>query len=133
MLVDDGREAILNMLVGNSAIETFDMGLYTSSSALVETDTYASIVEVGGGVGYARQALAGWGAPINIGGGVWDVIAGNVTFSNTSGSPITVYGFFFIGHTTSIFYGGDLIAGGPLTLPAGGSLIFSPSWNDTTN
>ncbi len=131
MLVDSGRSDVVSVLTSQLGVDTVNMGLYTNNHALAETDTIAAITEAAN-AGYARQLLSGWGAPVGPVGGVWDSIAANVTFSNSSGSPVTIYGFFFIGVTRGVFYGGGLFPT-PLTLPAGGTLIFSPSLNATTN
>lgn len=131
MLVDSGRSDLLACITGQLAVDTYQMGLYTNNYALLETDTFAALTECAV-AGYARQNLSGWSAPTNIGGGVWDSIAGNATFLNTGGSAVTIYGFFYFGISRGIFYGGALLAA-PLILPAGGNLIFAPSWNDTTN
>ena len=132
MLVDSGRSDLLSVIVGLLGVDTYYMGLYSNNHTMFEADTYAVLTEVAV-AGYSRQLLASPGAPTGPIGGVWDSIFANVTFGNSSGAAQTVYGYFFIGVSRGIFYGGDLFAGGPLSIPAGGSLIFSPSWNDTTN
>jgi hypothetical protein len=131
MLVDNGREDLLKVITSQIGVDTYVMGLYVNNHAIVEADTYASITECSV-AGYAQQNMLTPSPPSGPVGGVWDSIYANVTFLNTSGSPVTIYGFFFLGASRSIFYGGALF-GTPLTLPAGGSLIFSPSLNDTTN
>ena len=130
MLVDLGRSDLLSVITGQLALDTYDIGLFTSSAAIVEGDTYASIVEASFG-GYARVTTSGWLTPTGPVSGIWNSNASNVTFTNSSGSPATVYGFFFIGTSRGIFYGGDLFSS-PIVIPAGGSVVITPSWFDTT-
>ncbi len=131
MLVDSGRSDLLKVVVGGVAVDTYNMGLFTNNHTIVEGTVLTDLTEVSVS-GYARQALTGFGGPTGPVGGVWTSTAGNVTFTNSSGSPVTIYGWFYVGNARAVFYGGGNF-GTALTLPAGGTLVFSPAWNDTTN
>lgn len=130
MLVDLGRADILSVLTGQHAVDTYDMGLFSNNHTLVEADTLSSLTEVSVS-GYARQALVGWVPPTGPIAGIWTVQALNVTFKNTSGGDITVYGWFYIGVARGVFYGGGNFPI-PLVLPNGGTLIFEPNITDST-
>lgn len=130
MLVNSGRADILSVLTGQLAVDTYDMGLFDNNHTLVEADTLGSLTEVAVS-GYFRQALVGWVPPTGPIAGIWTVQALNVTFKNTSGAPVTVYGWFYIGVSRAVFYGGGNFAI-PLILPSGGELIFEPNITDST-
>jgi hypothetical protein len=130
MLVDLGRSDILSILTSQLAVDTYNMGLYVVNYVLVEGDTYGSITECSV-AGYTRQLLTGWTAPTGPVSGVWTSVGSNVTFLNVSGSPVTIWGYFYIGVARGIFYGGGYFTGG-LTLAASGALVFSPGWADST-
>lgn len=131
MLVDAGRLYMLKVLTGQLAVETIKMGLYSNAVAWSRTTLLSGLTELAN-AGYARQTASGWGAPTTLASGEGDVVANQVTFSNTSVSPAVAKGFFYVTSTTNVFLGGDAFAA-DMTIPANiGTLGIFPELQDST-
>ncbi len=52
----------------------------------------------------------------------------NITFNNTSGSPVTVYGVYVTdGATATKLYFAERDTNAPVSIPAGGSYVYTPN------
>lgn len=131
MLVDAGRLYMLKVLTGQLAVETIRMGLYSNAVAWSRATLLTGLTELSN-AGYARQDVTGWGTPTSLATGEGDVVANQVTFSNTSASAAVAKGFFYVTTTTNVFLGGDAFAA-DLTIPATiGTLGIYPELQDST-
>lgn len=132
MLVDAGRAYILKVATSQLTAKALNMGLYTNAVTWSRSTVLADLVEPSGGTGYVRQPTGPWQPPTVLAGGEGSTTAPSVGFTNTSASPVTVIGFFYISTDGSVFLGGDAFAS-PLTVPANtGTLNAFPQLIDTT-
>lgn len=130
MLTDTGREKIARVVAGLDAQESYDMLLYTNNYSVVEATVLTDLTEAGP-AGYARQTLNTFAAPTGPVGGVWTTLSAYLTFTNSSGVDVTVYGWAYVGHSSGVLYGGDKFPVA-LTLAAGSTLTFSPGLSFST-
>jgi hypothetical protein len=72
----------------------------------------------GSAVSWSAAALTGHVAFSN---------AGNMTFTNSSGSPVTVYGIFVTDSGKTKLYFVEADPNAPISIPAGGQYIYTPN------
>ena len=120
VIVDIGKKALLDKLtnVGGVNLVNALAHLYTNNHTPAHGDVLGSYTEASYG-GYAAQTLSGWPASSLNGSNRAASTAGTVTFSNTSGSGQSVYGWFLTDSTGVTLIGAELFTGGPITLPSG--------------
>jgi hypothetical protein len=132
MLTNYARVKFLEILIDTYSGYDVTIGLYTNNGVVWSVTTVLTDLVEGAWTGYGRQAPA-WGVPSIDGSGHGDVSAPWVTFVNTSGVDVTVYGYFYVNNTL----GGDVFSGAnfnsPLVIPATvGSLQIQPQFLDDT-
>lgn len=120
------------LIIANSAVvnlwPTTFWGLYTNNVTLSPATTWSSLVEAAW-TGYARQVPASWttnGIIANIA----VQSANSITFTNSSGSPVTCYGYFVIVAAGPTLVAIEEFSGAPVTIAAGGTLTVNPVIGD---
>jgi hypothetical protein len=125
LIVDLGLKALLTQQL--SYLGTLSWGLFTSNTADAEANVLATYTEAAFS-GYARQAAGAWAIP-TLATPRWQTIPGSgPVFSNTSGSPQTVYGWLLIDPV-----GPTLVAAtnfGAVVIPSGMTLTLAPVVTD---
>lgn len=107
----------------------FVWGLYTNNVVLGPGTIFADLTEALTAWGYARQTPTGW-ATNGIIANIAVQSANTITFSNTSGSPQSVYGYFILDTTGNVLVGVEEFAGAPVTIAPGGTLPVNPVIGD---
>ena len=127
MLTDSGRVQCNKIINGNLAPEGLIWGLYTTLIAWSHSTVLGDIVPAAW-AGYAPVTipLTDWNAPVAD--GSFDQVATSTLlagFLNSSGVTQTAYGFFVIGATTGVLYGGAAFAS-PLPIANGQTVAAFP-------
>ena len=107
---------------------TLAWGLYTNNVTLGPATTFASLSEASW-TGYARQTPSGW----TVNGIIANIAvssAGSITFTNSTGSPVTAYGYFVLMASGSNLIAIEEFSGAPVTIAAGGTLSINPVIGD---
>ena len=103
-------------------------GLYPTNVTLGPGTTFGSLTEAAW-TGYARQTPSGW----TVNGIIANIAvqsAGSITFTNSSGLPVTAYGYFILLVSGSNLIGVEEFSGAPVTIAAGGTLTINPVIGD---
>lgn len=93
MIVDGGASALLNAQL--SLLDSFLWGLFTSNTTITESTVLTDLTEAAW-TGYSRQSATGWGSITLMPPRQVAVPSSNPTFSNTSGSAQSFYGWFVV-------------------------------------
>ncbi len=120
-LVDEGESRILNILLGETAVDaTLYLGLYTDETEPAETAGLADLTEVSG-TGYERKALtrgSGWtvtddlasyAQQIFTAGGEWGAVSGYFIGTSTDDSGKLLFVEHFTNGPYPIYNDGDQV------------------------
>ena len=115
-----GEQKLLEFMLGKTAIEQFQLRLYSSNTTPGETDTAATYTQVSGG-GYAAVGLtaSNWTATA---GAPTAAVYPQVTFSFT-GSVGNVYGYYVVGVTSGTLLWAERFTDGPYNVTTAGDTI----------
>lgn len=108
MLVDSGKQKVVAQLAGVNPLEQLDFCLYTNNPTWSRSTNLAALTEAGW-AGYARAGVPStdWSAFSFDAAGDGTLTATVLSsFTNSSGVVVTANGFFVVGHTSGILYGG---------------------------
>lgn len=120
VLVDQGENLVLEMIVNKTAAQSLVLKLFKSNSTPGETDTEATYTEADF-TGYSSKALTGasWGAAS--GGSIAYALQ---TFTSTAGSQNqAVYGYYIIQTTSGKLVWSERFTDGPYTIVNNGDEI----------
>jgi len=128
MIVDTGKVAINAAITYQTAPEEFDFCLYTNAITWAHDTSIGDLTEAAW-ASYARQNIPAWATPTIDGSfnGVSEPTTPNITFDNGEATPQVAVGFFVVGHSSGILYGGDAFSW-PIAIDAMGSRDFAPSF-----
>jgi hypothetical protein len=130
---DSGKEAFLNYLTGNGghAISGCKYHLYVNNVVPNHADTLGTYTEASW-AGYSAQTAGGWTVAGLDGTFHATSSANNLTWANTSGGSVSVYGYYVTDSASAMLLFSELFAGAPLTIPNGMTLILTPNVTDTS-
>lgn len=127
MIVDDGVIQLLDAQI--TYISGLYWGLFTTNLTIAHNTVLSTVTAVEASwTGYARAQVTSWPTPTIVAGVA--SMQGNtlLTFTNSSGSGVTFYGWFCLDNSASKLISALNI--GSTTIPAGGTYSFAPTWTD---
>jgi hypothetical protein len=125
---DDGLLYVLNQLIAGSGSGLY-WQLFTVNVTPSLSDTLATYATLPGSwakVQLAASAFTLQQITVHVG----TVQAANHTFTNTTGSPVDVYGYLVIDATDSKIVAAARFDGAPIVVPAGGTISITPILGD---
>lgn len=134
-IVDQGKEAFdkkLAGLAGGLDLVSAKVHLYTNNRGTPQHgDTQATYTEASF-TGYAAQTVGTWTA-IGLDGSFRYVVRSTaVTFTNSSVSGQTCFGYYLTDNGATKLFGVEDFPGGPLTIPAGATLTITVDFTEQT-
>lgn len=125
VVVQDGTQNLLDQL--RSGWGTLVMGLFVINHVPAATDVIGDYTPIEASwTGYARQSVTGFVIPVIDGTGHSVTNAPSVVFSNSSGSAVTVYGYFMMDPTATTLLWAELDPASPVTVPDGSTYTVVP-------
>jgi hypothetical protein len=121
---NDGASAQLNFLAQNRLTNCYLM-LYVNNVAFDKTSPLSTWTEASGSW-YSRQRTTTWSAPTALGDGHYQVSTGPYSYTNSTGSDLTIYGYVVTDPTQANPEFGEEFATA-VTIPAG------ETWDLTIN
>lgn len=123
IVVDNlAAQAQLDVLRNNRLNACF-LYLFTNNLAVAHTNTLGSFTEATG-AWYTRNQTATWGAAAAVGDGHYSTTSGPYSYTNSTGSPVTIYGYVVTDPAQTNVEFGELFAA-PVTIEPG------ETWNLT--
>jgi hypothetical protein len=108
VLVDTGKAAVAKQVAGINSPENLTFGLYTNSYTWLRTTTLADLT-VAAWSGYAAVTipLGSW-TSLGLDGAFNAILQATAlaSFTNSTGGTVTAQGFYVVGASSGIFYGG---------------------------
>jgi len=130
MISLNGQNELLDQQL--TYLSGLEWGLFTTNLTLDQTTPDATITGAEATwAGYARQEITSWPTPTTVGGLAQTAATGLLTFTNTSASTVTFYGWFAWDAAVSHWIAALNI--GETFIPAGASFAFAPVVTDANS
>lgn len=126
-LVQLGSLELLQFLINQWG--TLVMGVYVVNYTPQAADSLGTYTPMEATwTGYSRGSVGTWSTPTLNGTGHGETDAGAVLFSNSSGSPVTAYGYFLMDSTQTTLLWAELDPSAPVSIPDGQSYQITPQF-----
>lgn len=133
VVIDSGKKALLDRLTGagTTTLANCRYHLFVSNVVPNHADTLGTYTEASY-TGYANQVAGGWAAS-NLDSTFHATSNGsNLTWANSSGGPVSLYGYYVTDNANAVLLFAERFAGAPVTISVGFALVLTPNVTDTS-